>query len=221
MGFPDSGEPGGRDVKRANATCVLVFAGNLVDLLCVGVPEVDVADVGLDDCVVLFFRFAVINPVPGIQVHDGTVTTRPALRYPLKENRRMTCKCHDLCRGSALALILALTLTVASPVSAASFIRGDRNASGAPEVTDPVRVFSCLFLGNPVELECEDAADSDDSGVLDISDGIYALKFLFTGGARPASPCPDCGENPTTDGLDCAVFSRCVSLLPPRAKSPA
>ena len=92
----------------------------------------------------------------------------------------MTCKCHDLCRGGALALILALTVTVAQPVSAASFIRGDSDANGAPEVTDPVRVFGFLFLGNPVELECHDAAD--DSGFLGISDGIDALNLLFTAG---------------------------------------
>jgi len=135
----------------------------------------------------------------------------------------MICKC----RGGALALILALmvTVTVAQPVSANSFIRGDSDANGAPEVTGPVCVFGFLFLGNPVDLDCHDAADADDFGFLDISDGIYALDFLFTGGAQPSAPCPDGGEDPTVDDLDCAVrcsgangkplagFSHCDSLF--------
>ena len=56
-GLPDSSEQGGRDMKRAFATCVLMLAGIFVGVPGVGVPEVGVADVGLDDCVVLFFAF--------------------------------------------------------------------------------------------------------------------------------------------------------------------
>ena len=118
---------------------------------------------------------------------------------------------------SAVLLALLLTLSVGEPAGAASFIRGDSDANGALEVTDPVRVFGFLFLGNPVELGCHDAADADDSGFLDISDGIYALNFLFTGGPQPAPPYPDCGEDPTGDDLDCALFSLCALGLPPRA----
>jgi len=41
----------------------------------------------------------------------------------------MTCKCHDLNRGGALALILALTVTVDRPASAASFTASRRLSS--------------------------------------------------------------------------------------------
>ena len=48
---------GGRTMKCAFATSVLVLGGFFVGLLRVGVPEVGGADVGLEDCVVLFFPF--------------------------------------------------------------------------------------------------------------------------------------------------------------------
>ena len=44
-------------MKCAFATSVLVLGGFFVGLLRVGVPEVGGADVGLEDCVVLFFPF--------------------------------------------------------------------------------------------------------------------------------------------------------------------
>jgi len=59
-----------------------------------------------------------------------------------------------------------------------------------------------LFLNPEARIECQDAADSNDDGVLDISDPTYTLNHLFLGG--PAPPAPwyvGCGEDPTEDAL--------------------
>jgi hypothetical protein len=59
-----------------------------------------------------------------------------------------------------------------------------------------------LFI-NKGGLACRDAADSDDSGQLDVGDAIYALNFLFLNGQRPRPPFPSLGFDPTVDELDC------------------
>ena len=46
---------------------------------------------------------------------------------------------------------------------------------------------------------CEDAADSDNSNILDITDGIYTLSWLFLGGPPPEAPGLECGEDPDLD----------------------
>ena len=43
--------------------------------------------------------------------------------------------------------------------------------------------------------------DSNGDGALDISDPIYTLQFLFTGGQAPPAPYPDCGVARTPAAL--------------------
>jgi len=128
-------------------------------------------------------------------------------------------RCLTICGQYLGAFILAFSLlfSVGDDARADSFIRGDSDANGLLQITDGVRVFGFLFLGNPLQFDCPDAADVDDSGILDISDGIYALNFLFTGGPPPISPYPDCGVDLTADDLDCASYPLCVPPVPPRA----
>ena len=45
--------------------------------------------------------------------------------------------------------------------------------------------------------------DTDDSGLLDITDAIYLLGFLFQGGPAPPAPYPAPGKDATQDVLDC------------------
>ena len=58
-----------------------------------------------------------------------------------------------------------------------------------------------LFLGGAAD--CEDAADANDDGVVDVSDGIFILDFLFNGGRAPPPPYPSPGLDPSEDGLLC------------------
>ena len=84
---------------------------------------------------------------------------------------------------------------------AITFQRGDVNLDGSRDISDPVNVLQLLFNSTPVN--CQDAADANDDGNLDIADAVAVLSFLF-GGATLPEPV-DCGEDPTTDSLDCGV----------------
>lgn len=55
-------------------------------------------------------------------------------------------------------------------------------------------------------IECDDAADTDDSGTLDVTDAVFLFNFLFAGdGAPPAPGVMECGEDATEDLLGCTV----------------
>ncbi|HLU48401.1 MAG TPA: hypothetical protein VK116_09965, partial [Planctomycetota bacterium] len=120
----------------------------------------------------------------------------------------------------ASPILTAILLLASGQIFAtARFIRGDANASGAVDISDPIATLEFLFAGT-VELECQDAADSDDSGRLDITDPVHTLGFLFLStGAIPAPGPFQCGLDPTTDEISCAVFGPCPSG-PPRAPIP-
>lgn len=88
------------------------------------------------------------------------------------------------------------------------FRRGDANADGERDITDPVFNLGCLFLGERCP-DCDDAADSNDDGTIDISDVVHTLGCLFLGGECPPVPFGECGRDPTEDELDCQGFEPC------------
>jgi hypothetical protein len=102
----------------------------------------------------------------------------------------------------ALVCTALAVLSLARPLSAAEFIRGDVNGDGSLDITDPVAALAFLFAGGP-PLPCADAADFNDSGNLDISDPVSTLAYLFQGGAAPGEPFPLPGFDPSPDGLGC------------------
>jgi hypothetical protein len=85
------------------------------------------------------------------------------------------------------------------------FVRGDANADNRVDLADCVVIFNDLFLGFPAQADCRDPLDADDSGAIEINDGIFLLNFLFRGGLRPPAPFPLPGPDPTFDALtpDC------------------
>ncbi|MBI4607255.1 MAG: hypothetical protein HY721_35265, partial [Planctomycetes bacterium] len=72
-----------------------------------------------------------------------------------------------------------------------------------------------LFLGRDAP-GCLDAADADDSGVLELTDAVFLFSHLFLGGPAPPAPGAEaCGPDPTAEEpahpeLDCAVFAPCA-----------
>jgi hypothetical protein len=82
-----------------------------------------------------------------------------------------------------------------------SFIRGDANLDGSVDISDPIATLVGLFRGGPVP--CQDACDSDDSGVINLTDAVYTLRYLFIDGEPPAAPFPVAGRDPTADALRC------------------
>lgn len=94
---------------------------------------------------------------------------------------------------------------VVSPPGVGPFVRGDVDVDGERVLTDSIRIFGFLFLGDPAP-ECMAAADTNGQGVVDISSGIYLLQWLFSGG--PDLPEPStCGFStvPSDIELGCEV----------------
>ena len=86
------------------------------------------------------------------------------------------------------------------------FVRGDCNADGQLDISDPVRLLVFNFVGS-VEPSCLDACDANDDASLDISDAVAMLSSLF--GNPPIVlplPNPTCGPDPTDDPLNCVGF---------------
>lgn len=85
--------------------------------------------------------------------------------------------------------------------------RGDANADGSFNISDPV--FALNFLFNAGPLPCHKALDLNDGGTIDIADVIFALEAIFGIGPLPPPPSPACGVDPTPDALTCASFPPC------------
>jgi hypothetical protein len=83
------------------------------------------------------------------------------------------------------------------------FIRGDLNGSGTVGASDEIMCVS----GGP--FSCDDAADVNDDGILNLTDCAYLHDYLWSGGPPPPSPYPDCGLDPTSDTLDCGSSGAC------------
>lgn len=87
------------------------------------------------------------------------------------------------------------------------FKRGDVDANGMLEITDPINSLSFQFLGtfDPV---CMDALDFDDNGKVEITDPVANLSHQFLGTAPPPAPGKEqCGVDPTDgDDLGCEDY---------------
>ena len=74
-------------------------------------------------------------------------------------------------------------------------------------MADGIGILARLFLGFPPP-SCEDAADTDDNGTIELTDAVALFAFLFLGQSAPPEPYPACGVDPTPDALTCEA-SRC------------
>jgi hypothetical protein len=91
----------------------------------------------------------------------------------------------------------------------ARFLRGDANADGRlPELSDAVAFLEYMFLGG-TKVTCEQAADVNDSGDLNVTDAVYLLQNLFLGGKAIEPPVDTCGIDPTGHDLPCLSFVPC------------
>ncbi len=82
------------------------------------------------------------------------------------------------------------------------FIRGDADGSSVLDIGDPIVILTYLFLpGDPID--CYDAADTNDSGTIEIADTVLLLEkmFLGTGVIPPPNEVP--GIDPTPDAMTC------------------
>ncbi len=90
-------------------------------------------------------------------------------------------------------------------------MRGDVDANGSINgLVDGLFLLDWQFSGGTAP-PCLDSADADDSGnVNGLLDGLYVLNFQFVPGSPPPpAPYPDCGSDPTPDGVGCDDFTGC------------
>jgi hypothetical protein len=89
-----------------------------------------------------------------------------------------------------------------------TFRRGDCNCDGFFDISDAL--FNLRFLfGAPSGIPpcCHDACDSDDDGILSITDAIVDLGRLFLGGGPLPQPYPGCGPDPSApSGLEVCSY---------------
>ena len=76
-----------------------------------------------------------------------------------------------------------------------------------------------LFNLGPLP-SCPDALDFDDTGVIDLSDPIGTLVYLFLGTTEPAAPGSECGYDPTPDTMAPCAPNPEVCPLPEPEPSP-
>lgn len=88
-----------------------------------------------------------------------------------------------------------------------AWVRGDCNADGSFNIGDAVAGLGALFGSNMVP--CDGACDSNDDGSFNLADAVHTLSALFGSGPNPRAPHPDCGADPTPDGLSCLSFALC------------
>ncbi len=93
--------------------------------------------------------------------------------------------------------------TVIVVKAAQVFQRGDCNSDDKTDLADAAAVLANQF--GSYEIDCSDACDVNDDGLLNMADSVYLLNWLFKFGDIPAAPGPfDDGEDPTDDSLpDC------------------
>ena len=91
------------------------------------------------------------------------------------------------------------------------FLRGDANASGNVNVTDPIFILQYVIGTGPVPSCLESAnVNNDAQSQVDITDVIYLLNYLFLAQTPPAEPFASCGIDPEGDSvLGCESFSNC------------
>jgi hypothetical protein len=82
------------------------------------------------------------------------------------------------------------------------FVRGDADSSGEVDLADVIQSLDFLFLG-AAGPACQDRLDSNDDGLVDVSDPVYTLFYEFGGGSPPPPPFPGPGYDPTADELEC------------------
>jgi hypothetical protein len=123
--------------------------------------------------------------------------------------------------GTGLGLFLAVLSAAgwAPRAPGQDFRRGDVDVNGRVGVQDAVYIVMPPFLPGGPHFQCEDAADADDNGAVNITDGVRILNVVFLGiGVLP----PDCGPDPTDDGLGCAEYppALCTEPSPPAPLDP-
>ncbi|MBN1422529.1 MAG: PKD domain-containing protein [Planctomycetes bacterium] len=103
---------------------------------------------------------------------------------------------------------VSLTPGICPSTSGPLFRRGDTNADGTINISDPVFMLLALFADGPAP-SCLETADINDNGTVDLGDAVYGLNYLFASGEAPPPPLSACGADPTPDSIGCDRYDPC------------
>jgi hypothetical protein len=81
-------------------------------------------------------------------------------------------------------------------------LRGDGNADGDIDISDPINALLYLFGG--AEARCVLAMDIDADGEVNVTDTVRLLNHLFVDGPAPEPPYPGCGVAANREAIPCA-----------------
>ena len=102
---------------------------------------------------------------------------------------RMLLDGEGLFAGGAFNYTCKTTATFDSDLTEGQVQPGDVNQDRNLTVTDPIAIIGSLFQDVPVK--CPLAREVNEDGILDLSDAVYLLNYLFLGGEpTPADPVP-------------------------------
>ena len=101
-----------------------------------------------------------------------------------------------------------LQFDLPAPPASADFTRGDCNNDSFQDLSDPIALLDHLFppMGGGFSIECSDACDGNDDGILTIADVITLLNSLFGSPSTPLPPPETCGEDGSLDALTCESY---------------
>ena len=217
--------PGRREFAGLEATEVIDPASNdglegavsIVQLSIVGPVLLD--PVGEDPVLLLRGRISTADldgpgdRTPPTEVHvlppNGTALIAPS---GIERQTRVFLSGADGCCVDSLpgTRNASIQLIVAGGEDQPLLARCDANGDGRQDIGDSIRILTALFLIDD-QLPCADAGDCNDDSSVDVTDGIFAISYRFSGGPPPPAPFPDCGVDATEDSLDCREPSdRCA-----------
>ncbi|MEC9476361.1 MAG: hypothetical protein VX764_04910 [Planctomycetota bacterium] len=135
----------------------------------------------------------------------GTSTSWTGTLALSPDSQQVCIEAVDIC-GNIIGQVCCDVTCDAGPL----FVRGDCNADGGGNnIADVVAALGFLFAGTGLPL-CGDSCDMNDDGGFDISDAVFLLSNLFSSGAFPPAPYPNCGVDGTdTDSITCDSFPPC------------
>ena len=120
---------------------------------------------------------------------------------------------------TVIAIVAGGDITVGScvvdfdPPKIGGFRRGDCNVDGTHDISDVICILRFAFAGT--ETDCIKSTDTDDNGIVELTDAVALAQYLFLGGPQPAEPFSECDDDPTPDALSCDRFGPCFNPPPP------
>lgn len=98
--------------------------------------------------------------------------------------------------------LLKVTLGAAAT---ARFSRGDADGNSKINVSDAVLIIQIAVGNLPKRFDCMSILDANDDGVVNITDAIPVLQYVFQKGAPLPAPFKACAVDSTPDSLECPI----------------